>query len=972
MFTKPMPPALRRLWLGWSVVLLILTLLLLLGIGLLTTRAASQLATPNLQQSTTIIGRSLALDIERAIHQQIPIDALVGIEPWFADIIKSNPILKSLALTDKNGKLLGSQALPVELRAQLSARRQSSTSDIGNMQVTTLPLHDQGGAIVGWLHIGARAAAIGTAPWLWGIITALSLTLLTSVTLWFFLRRRVTAPLDNCETISANVVIGSLPLLTPVLAHDPIDALKAALIVRINNVLSRQNTLRLKISEVRTAHFDPTILPKIDALTTRLDSHHIEAEAPGIKHIEQARGISLTRRVRLATALTFVLVVSGIFAIQLLHNAANTRQLISAAQQVLQHSWQATLKQDQSNLNQTLDQLLANPQLVELLSGNNNHALDIALTQAASPQLILTALQIDGTVLASSALHNNDNHVSALVLLPLQQGEKSNHGVWQNAARVYHSGVARRIVPPGGTPIILIAARPLESSITDLSLRLGAPVAVADLRGQPINDASTPIVAHWRTNGRHETLYDSHGKSIITTSITLTSPSGHALGTLLTDLPIEHQMTGIETGATWLFGILVLLAVVLLLSYLAWLLKPLTRATQQLEQLANGVIEPSARPYQVSQETSRLIRVRDQLAEKISVLETLRRSRERQGRRQARFIRHQMQQLATRLDANARRDILADLERIEDAGRPTELHSIDNERIERIADEFGILALGFQNLVSRVGEQYQEMDRLVQELREALRAKTQFIALQQELEIARKMQLSILPRQFKPRNGLELHATMLPAKEIGGDFYDFFSLDENRVALVVADVSGKGVPAAFFMAVSRTLLRAIAQFNDHPGHCLAQLNDLLAADNDELMFVTLFYAIFDTRDGSLIYANAGHNRPYLLRADGRVEVVPGTGGIALAVMNGVVFREGSLTLEPGDGLFLYTDGITEACGPGNLLYGDQRLVTALHQLRTLPVREIPAKMVALIKEFEAGGAQADDITCLMARYQGHA
>ena len=272
----------------------------------------------------------------------------------------------------------------------------------------------------------------------------------------------------------------------------------------------------------------------------------------------------------------------------------------------------------------------------------------------------------------------------------------------------------------------------------------------------------------------------------------------------------------------------------------------------------------------------------------------------------------------------------------------------------------------------RVGEQYQELDRLVQELREALRAKTQFIALQQELEIARKMQLSILPREFQPRDGLELHATMLPAKEIGGDFYDFFALDQHRVALVVADVSGKGVPAAFFMAVSRTLLRAIAQFRDRPGHCLAQLNDLLAADNEEMMFVTLFYAIFDTRDGACIYANAGHNPPYLLRADGGVEALPSTGGMALAVMDGLEFKEGSLTLAPGDGLFLYTDGITEASAPGDELYGDARLMAALREIGTLPVREIPARMVALIKEFEAGGAQADDITCLMARYRGRA
>ena len=167
-------------------------------------------------------------------------------------------------------------------------------------------------------------------------------------------------------------------------------------------------------------------------------------------------------------------------------------------------------------------------------------------------------------------------------------------------------------------------------------------------------------------------------------------------------------------------------------------------------------------------------------------------------------------------------------------------------------------------------------------------------------------------------------------------------------------------------------LRAIAQFSDSPASCVARLNDLLAADNEEMMFVTLFYAIFDTRDGSLIYANAGHNLPYLLRADGRIEVVPGTHGIALAVLPDFDFQEGRLMLEPGDGLFLYTDGVTEAMDSREQLYGDARLMVTLSALRQLPVREIPGRMVELIKEYETGVAQADDITCLMARYRGPA
>ena len=258
---------------------------------------------------------------------------------------------------------------------------------------------------------------------------------------------------------------------------------------------------------------------------------------------------------------------------------------------------------------------------------------------------------------------------------------------------------------------------------------------------------------------------------------------------------------------------------------------------------------------------------------------------------------------------------------------------------------------------------------MVVELREALRVKTQLIAIQQELEIAREMQLSFLPRAFEPVNGLGVHGTMVPAKEIGGDFFDFFPLDEHRVAITVADVSGKGVPAALFMAVSRTLLRAVAQFEDRPGACLARLNDLLAADNERVMFVTLFYAVIDTRDGSIVYANAGHNPPYRLRADGGLEAIDPADGMALAIMEDNEYPEHRMTLAPGDALFLYTDGVTEAFDPDQQMFGEARLESLLAGLHGVPRHEWPQRVIDAVNRFEAGGPQTDDITCLIATYR---
>ncbi len=965
-----MPNRLRTLWLAWTAIILAALLALLGGAGLLAMQTAQQLAAPELRQTTQVVGRALATDIERALRQQIPIDALVGIEPWFADVVDANPVLAMLALTDRSGRLLDGHAVPAELRAVLPGRRAAASDQIGALQLTTLPLHDAGGTVAGWLHVGGVAPAIGGAPWLWTLAAAALLTLLAARGLWLLLRQRVAAPLAACRAVGSAVADGHLPTLAPPPVQAPASLLLAALAGRIHAVHRQHENLLLKIGEVRAAHFDPAILVQVDQLAASLDWRQAQQPAAAGAAAARRPAPSLSRRALLASALALLLVAASLFALQRLSRAADGRQLVASAEHTLQQAWQATLDQDRARLDAILGQLLAGPGFRALLAGSDDRALDLALTQAATPPLALTVLRLDGTMRAASAEHNEEAALGNLVLGPLRQGQELAHGVWQDAVRSYQSGVARRVALPGAASAVVVAARPLEASVADLARRLAAPAAAADLRGQPLTAGSAELVADWRAHGRQGYLHQAGAASAALAAATLSAPSGHALGTLLARLPTESRMTAAETSLALLAAASALATALLLLAFLAGLFAPLARATEQLEALADGAYEPLAMPRAPGHETARLYQVRSLLGEKIDMLQTLRRSRERQGRRQARFIRHQMHQLASRLDENARRGILEDLERIEYAGRPSEARPPGDERLDRIVDEFGILALGFQNLVSRVGAQYQELDRLVQELREALRAKTQFIALQQELEIARKMQLSILPREFQPRDGLELHATMLPAKEIGGDFYDFFALDQHRVALVVADVSGKGVPAAFFMAVSRTLLRAIAQFSDRPGHCLQQLNDLLAADNEEMMFVTLFYAIFDTRDGRCSYANAGHNPPYLLRADGRVEMVPSTGGMALAVMDGLEFKEGSLTLAPGDGLFLYTDGITEACAPSEVLYGDARLITALQEIGTLPVREIPARMVALIKEFEAGGAQADDITCLMARYRG--
>jgi sigma-B regulation protein RsbU (phosphoserine phosphatase) len=247
-------------------------------------------------------------------------------------------------------------------------------------------------------------------------------------------------------------------------------------------------------------------------------------------------------------------------------------------------------------------------------------------------------------------------------------------------------------------------------------------------------------------------------------------------------------------------------------------------------------------------------------------------------------------------------------------------------------------------------------------------AHTKLVSIQQELDVARRMQQSIVPTRFPSRPDLQMFARMIPAREVGGDFYDYFWLSDQKIGIVIADVSGKGVPAALFMAVSRTLLRAIAPSAASPGACLALANDLLSQDNEATMFVTLFYGILDTATGELDYANGGHNPPYLIGPGGEVSQLPGTGGMALGVMEGTPFAEGRTRLEAGSTLLLYTDGVTEAFNAADEEYGELRLAQHLAGSTGETVEVLLKRLFDSVHQFADGAPQSDDITCLAVHY----
>jgi sigma-B regulation protein RsbU (phosphoserine phosphatase) len=262
-----------------------------------------------------------------------------------------------------------------------------------------------------------------------------------------------------------------------------------------------------------------------------------------------------------------------------------------------------------------------------------------------------------------------------------------------------------------------------------------------------------------------------------------------------------------------------------------------------------------------------------------------------------------------------------------------------------------------------------ENDRLLAEAAEQER-------LKQELELARRIQASFLPEGAPQVPGWELATIWRPARQVGGDFYDFIPLPPETsvpseaavpAGLVIADVADKGVPAALYMALSRTLVRTVAIDGRPPGEAIARANDLILADARSYLFVTLLYAIVEPGTGLVRYANAGHMPPLLVRSiDGRLEELQ-EHGMALGVLSGMEYQELRVELDPGDTLVLYTDGVTDAWNLEQEMFGRDRLVDLVGECHRLPAAALAEEISAAVAEFVGDAPQFDDFTLVVAK-----
>ena len=283
--------------------------------------------------------------------------------------------------------------------------------------------------------------------------------------------------------------------------------------------------------------------------------------------------------------------------------------------------------------------------------------------------------------------------------------------------------------------------------------------------------------------------------------------------------------------------------------------------------------------------------------------------------------------------------------------------------MNRGAFDFVTKPLDFEDLQITIDRTLSHMA----EWKEALQSRDKLVALQNELDVASKMQQSILPTSFPETPEYEIYGNMVPARNVGGDFYDLVPMENGRIGLAVADVSDKGVPAALFMMSSRTLLKGSAIGMGAPGSVLSEVNTMLTENNDTMMFVTLVYALYDPETGVLTYSNGGHCNPLVVHPDGSSEELALTGGVALGVMPGLDYREAQTTLNPGDSLILYTDGVSEAMNAHGEEFGVERLQQLFAGQPPTSARTAIESIMQAVSDFAGDTPQSDDVTCLVLR-----
>lgn len=963
---------------------LVLTLLLL-PIGLMWVAASLWLdvkAEKALSSNARAIASSVRTTVEDGLAFGQSIDELRGATPYFKWILHENPTIQRIAVLDTKRQPLfveygaaDGQAMitepgePSEAAAMMPLR--ASGIEVGAVMIALKPLdwgqalHDQGSPLLA-LPVIILALA--------GVVAREGV------------RRTCIAPLNRILSQFDAGARGHFAAAEPSHRQDELGRMARVLQVLKRRIRERASQFNDYAEEVHRVVADPAVAIQAEklrhsagaALGEELLKRKALDDSGTLEPMAVRKGPLLRGRITLLVFFAVILVSLGMalttsYRVRLLEDNAS-----ATAAAAVDLTWRKLIAEAIASLEKDASPLATDP------------ALTAAVANKAAPTI--------GAALQPTRLRFNDSKSNTDMEVAAEDGGLLYGGGNADGSSLLGSFTTTTIVrtgePVSGLAItqdhemVIVYASPIFNGervvgsislirdatplMRELAAILGADTFAVDLNGRLLLGDDGAL---WdRIGGKVDLSRRSLGQVRVDDAIYSTASMGLAtigkgrLGYVVVVRNETEQQTRadrLQIAFYFMVAVMIAAALGLVYYYVGHVFAPLDAAIAALNTLSRGDTAVIVDAPPADDEVGRIAAAVKVFRDRTRALLWVNEERTRRRRRQERMIRRQMLMLAETLQDGARQAVLKDLELIE---QEASLRSSGTE----VAAELDALAIAFQTMAGRVCVQHRELDMLVAELREALKAKTAFIALQQELEIARELQLAILPKVSIINEEFEAHAIMTPAKEVGGDFYDFFTLSSRKVGMVVADVSDKGVPAALFMAVSRTLLKATAIFKMSAGECLRKLNDLLVEGNEKSLFVTVFYGILDLDTGVLTYANGGHNPPFLLSQDGTVTPLEGTGGIVLALQAGLDYEERSVVLKPGDTLMMYTDGVTEAMNHDQIMFGDALLADKLSVCGGMSANELTEHLIATVHDFSVGCPQTDDITCFAFLYKGPA
>ena len=932
---------------------------------------AEEPLTGELDRKALAVGQAMKTEMERAAQVGIPLSELRGVEPFFQRFLDENPDIRFIAVTSPDKKpiyysgiasdrleqvLESADTAFEERRLAAGVTEARSRYAVGELSVDIRPIGPAEFPLA-LLHVAvekdyvthilrrnwpgfAVAAAAGTAL---GLLCVLVLTL------------RVARRLQRLDSGIALAAAGRPALLGDLGQRDEIGYAARTFNAVLHGLRARFDATLEQAEDARDAAVGRTVRDSLERVRRGL-VQRLEPVFRDITPVPPTAVGRFGRNVSIRLRLTVVISLAGLLLMIGLGYGSIVRERLLAEsydedrQTALKTVWKTLAQRETDTVVRLLAPLRANEGIRSaLLAGDTLLAARLIEDIAVSSGLerLVTFDPSDG---AGERLFVGRNPLSPRVSKRIvDTGTRASGGDIDADGRPVWTVAEALGEPDRGDMLIVAASLPLASAVLEAGAVLGGEVFLVGSEGGLIFGTDPPL---WQG-------LDADSGDYAATTTNIPALNGGRLAALhviadVSELAARQQAMRIAFfGAAAIFAGIALWA---LYANLTGSLQPLDRVIGVLEALSDGRRGVWIEQAAGTDEIARIAKAVEAYRSSLGEVERLSAERRRAQRRRERFLRQQMAGLTSAVGAEAQQAVTDELARLEQEGA---------------SDEFEALTLVFEQMAQRIREQHGRLTELVEELREALKHKERLVAIERELSIAHDLQLSVLPRETPPQREVEIAAQMVPAKEVGGDFYDYFAIDDDRIGIVIADVSGKGIPAAFFMLIARTLLKATALIGESPGKVLTALNDMLEEDNEQMMFVTAFYAVVHTDTGHVTFANAGHNPTYRIDCKGQLSTLPMDSGLALAIMPGFRFEEGETTLVPGETLFFYTDGVNEAFNEAGEQYGEPRLEAELEALAGAPPAAICDTMRASVEAFSTGVEQSDDITTVAMRYVGN-